>query len=412
VLALILCLVANAWAGGQPPPAAEYAVVVAPARVTAAQVRYDGDALSGWAATSAAELDLLARQGRPAPSHLVSPLERAERRVAGHPTRFRPLADGLNARAAEGYRLVTVAKPEFPFVPRNLVALMARTPGDARPVGVRHEVVGSFLAWQVEARINELAAQGYRVAGVTLAADPLFGREYAFEAVMARDPADGDPPSTYRVVRTGLRDGDWRTLERAGREGFRVLDILWRPDLTTAARGDLTFLLERRGAGAGPLVYTLKWENSTGKLERALNEFGANGHRAVIAWAARDFLNALLVVPAQAPPPRPAQYEVDGDPLGLPAISSLSGRLVDWARFKGEQVAIYEKGHRASYDVVAEPLVDRPTDEAMTMLDRPDVETLLGRLNRKGTEGFETFRATYRQEAPGRERLEVFLTKP
>jgi hypothetical protein len=176
------------------------------ASTLAAQVQYDGAAVTGSTAEAAAELDLLARQGRPAASLLLSPLERAERRVAGHPTRLAALAASLDARAAEGYRLVAVARPEFPFVPRHVVALLARAPGEAR--------------------------------------------------------------------------------------------------------------------------------------------------------------------------------------------------------------AIYEKGVRASYDVVTEPLLDRPTGEAVARSDRPDVEALRRRLDRAGREGFQAFRATYRLEAPGRERLEVFLTRP
>lgn len=50
--------------------------------------------------------------------------------------------------------------------------------------------------------------------------------------------------------------------------------------------------------------------------------------------------------------------KIDADPITVPDVSSMSGRLIASVRFKGEQVAAFDRAGSGRYEMVTDPVPD------------------------------------------------------
>lgn len=313
------------------------------------------------------------------------------------------LASQLNSLAEQGFRVDVVALPEAPLVPRNVVVLLSRT----EPAAPRHDyrAVGDTRLWKVAEDVNALAAQGYVLKGLTIATGRLFQVPFSFEAVLERASPAAGARREYRLVRTRGTAADWKVLEQAGRDGFDVIDVISRPDPSLSAAGDVTFVCEKRADGA-PVTFELKWDGNVTRVQRDVNELAAKGYELRALWPGTTSLNAFLSRSPGATPRTTPAYEIDADPITVPSVSSMSGRLVAWMRFKGEQVAAFDRSGTGRYDMVTDPVPDEDRGR------RPLLGQARDRIERQVRRGYRPIWARYFRDERSVLRLSVILHEP
>ncbi len=308
------------------------------------------------------------------------------------------LSGPLNRLAKQGFRVDAVAIPDAPLLPRNVVVVLTKAPDGASTAEYR--VLGDARAWKITEEINKLAAEGFVLKGFTIASGRSLG---LYEAVLERTTGATDARREYRIVHTRGTAADWKLLEQAGREGFDVEEVIARPDPAQAAAGDVTFVCVKR-ADSVPVAFTLKWAGDTIRIDRDVNDLASKGHTLRAMWTGTTQLSALLSRPvAGTKAAAAARYEIDGDPLTVPSVSSMSGRLVAWLRFKGEQVSVFDRTGRASYEMVTELL----PDENWRIGSLP--QAARDRIDRVVRKGYRAIWARYFRDERGVLRLSVIL---
>lgn len=370
------------------------------------------------AATTASVLT--ARQGRAdgPVAVTVAPVER--------------LGDRLFRLAEDGYRVDVVATPDAPFLPANIVVLLSAAPAATT---TEYKVVDDTSLARVNEQTALLADQGYVLRGFT-AARPRFGTARGYVAVMERTPGSG-PTREYRFILTRGTSQDWRVLERAAADGFTVTRTLVWPDDTLSARSDMVFVCERARAGGTPARVNLEWDAEATTIERKVNARAAKGETIVAFWASRMYLNALMAQPVSGSGP-PAKYVIDADPLGTPSMTSTSGRLVAWVRYRtDQQVGVYDTTGSGTYDILSDEVPDADWNPTGTLkrdrqlfgadLNLPCVERrrrtaldawlpceawrLRDRLADRARRGERPIEARYHRDPTGRLTLDVILRK-
>jgi hypothetical protein len=248
------------------------------------------------------------------------------------------LAARLQAAAAAGFRVGALARQDASAPPMPPIVVLTRTVG-AAPVELIVEWSNDL--GELEAEVGRATAAGAQLRGVarTMVRAPGGASWVAiFERAL---PNGGAPGPDYRFVLSRGNAAEWRDLEAVAAEGFRVVDVLWWPDPTRSALGEVLFVAERPPGGAPPREVELEWE-PVDKLDTALERLAARGWVADVAWTSRDYVNVLLSRPREAAAFQGDRFEVDEDP-GLPGVSSMSGRLVERLGFRDGQVAIYDR---------------------------------------------------------------------
>ena len=305
------------------------------------------------------------------------------------------LESRLRAAAAAGFRVAAVARPDASAPPPPVpIVLLARPAAPEPPAGVAVEWARSLE--DLEAAVNQRADGGARLRGITRS--DATGAAWGNWVAVLETPAGEVAAGTHAAYRLVLSRGDvaeWRRLEEAAAEGFRVVDVLWWPDPARSALGEVVFVAERL-PGAAPREIELEWEPIE-KLEAALERLSAKGFVADVAWTSRDYVNVLMSRPRGAPPFRGDRFEVDEDP-GLPAVSAMSGRLVDRLAFRDGQVAIYDhtqpsEGYALEWGPLGGASATRPS------VDERDLAAALDHAGRDG--GLCAFDAVW-QQLPGR----------
>lgn len=319
------------------------------------------------------------------------------------------LAEQLAAAAARGYRVGAVARPDASAPPVPAIVLLTRLPG-SEPTAI--ELAEALDLPELEAAVGRLTSRGARLRGVTRAVAP--GGLASWLAVLegpaaavGAEPAVAPSSPTYRLLRSRGDAAEWRRLETAAGEGFRVVDVLWWPDPTRSALSEVVFVLERHPGETPPRELELVWE-PVPKLDAALERLAARGWEADVAWTSRDYVNVLMSRPRGAPPAAAGdRFEVDEDP-GSPTVSSMSGRLVERLAFRAGQVAIYERGAAGEGYALETVALSWPLGGA----GWARTNAVEGRLGHAGRGGLCAFDAVWRQ-APGREpELVVMLRRP
>jgi hypothetical protein len=313
------------------------------------------------------------------------------------------LAGPLNRLAKQGFRVDAVAIPEGPLVPAHVVTVL--TKAGAESAAAEYRVIGDPREWRVTEQINKLAAEGFVLKGVTIASGRSLGTGPSFEAVLERLPGETAARREYRLVRTRGTSADWKLLEEAGRQGFDVDDVIARPDPNQTAAGDVTFICVKR-ADSVPVTFDLKWAGDAMRIERDVNDLAGKGHSLRVMWTGTSQLSALLSRPVSGATGASSRYEIDADPLTVPSVSSMSGRLVAWLRFKGEQVAAFDRSGRGSYEMVTDPLPDANLRTG-SLLD-----VARGRIDRNVRKGYRPIWARYFRDEKGVLNLSVILAQP
>ena len=313
------------------------------------------------------------------------------------------IAGPLNRFAKQGFRVDAVAIPEGLLVPRNVVVVLTKPAGAASVPEYR--VVGDSRPWRVTEDINKLAAEGFVLKGLTIASGRSLGTGPSFEAVLERLPGETQQAREYRLVHTRGTSADWKLLEDAGRQGFDIEDVIARPDPKQTAAGDVTFVCVKR-AGSAPVTFELKWAGDAMRIERDVNDLAAKGHSLRAMWTGTTQLSALLSRPVAGAPAASSRYEIDADPITVPSVSSMSGRLVAWLRFKGEQVAAFDRSGKGSYEMVTDPLPDENRRTA-SLLD-----VARDRIDRQVRKGYRPIWARYFRDEKGVLTLSVILAQP
>lgn len=316
------------------------------------------------------------------------------------------LALRLRAAAVEGFTVAAVARPDASAPLHVPVVVLAKSTASAGQVEIRAEWARSLS--DLEAAVNAAVGGGARLRGVTRAdlTAPAWGPWLAVLEQGAGKPAGGAP--SYRLVLSRGQAAEWRQLEEAAREGYRVVDVLWWADRTLSALGEVVFVAERAPA-ASPRELELVWE-PVAKLDARLEKLAAAGWHADVAWTSRDYVNVLMSRPrGGSHAPAGDHFEVDEDP-GSPGVSASTGRLVERLSFRDGQVAIYDRRHpAASYVLESGPLVAGVASG--TTASTAEIQ-LAGRLDRAGRGGLCAFDAVW-QEQPGRSpELVVLLRRP
>jgi hypothetical protein len=309
------------------------------------------------------------------------------------------LGPRLNTLARQGFRVGAVAIPEAPLIPAHAIVVLTRADTAAPP---DYRVVGDSRLSKVMEDVNALAAQGYVLKGLTLTAGRVFQTPFSFEAVLERGAATDSSRREYRFVRTLGTAATWKQLEQAGREGFDVIDVISRPDPLQSAAGDVTFVCEKRADGA-PVTFELKWHGDVTRVERDVNELAAKGYALRALWPGTTSLSALLARWPGATATTAPAYEIDADPITVPSVSSMSGRLVAWMRFRGEQVAAFDRAGKGQYEMVTDPVPDEDR------VRRPLVEQARDRIERHVRRGYRAIWARYFRDEKGVLTLSVIL---
>lgn len=316
------------------------------------------------------------------------------------------LAHRLDAAARDGWELAAVARPDPGPLPRTPLVVLARADG-AGPRASEHAAVASPDRQRFEDEINDLAFDGFGLHGVTWTAPRSSGGIRLYHAVLERTPADQDVEREYRVVRTTGQAQEWRLLEQAGRDGFRVAHVLWFPDPLQSAAGEVVFVAERVGPGAVPLEYDTLFDSTDQGLTRKVNQKGKAGHEVLALWTSRDYANVLLARPRELSRRQPAEFEFDEDP-GSPSIGIAAGRFIDMVGRGDRFLAAYDKRGSGVYATIDERVID----EADRFRSHPfDPDLAVRALNRLGREGYRAFAAATRPNDDGQVRLRVHLRR-
>lgn len=310
------------------------------------------------------------------------------------------LTSALNSLARQGFRVDAVAIPEAPLLPQNVVVVLSRQAGAAQSA-TAYRVVSDTRVSAVEKDVNALAQKGYVLKGVTLATGSVIGPGVAFVAALERASPPSEPLHQYRLVHTRGTPGDWKVLEQAGRDGFDVIDVIAQADPNRSSAGDVTFVCEKRADGA-PVTFAIKASGDVTRVERDVNDLAATGHTLRALWPGTYSLSALLSL-ATTTPATKRSYEIDADPITVPNVSSMSGRLIAWVRFKGEQVAAFDRAGSGRYEMVTDPVPD-----ADSFRSTP-VERARDRVDRLVRKGYRPFWARYSRDDKGALNLSVIL---
>jgi hypothetical protein len=266
------------------------------------------------------------------------------------------LESPLNSLAKRGLRVDAVALPEAPFLPR-VVAIVLSSDASKAAQSVAYRVIRDSRLQAVEDGVNARARESYRLKGLTIASGGLTREGVEFVAIVER----AEPPEAgvkeYRFVRTLGNSREWKQFQDAGRLGFDVIDVIARPNPQQMAAGDVTFICEKRADGAATSFETVA-SSDVSRIERDVNALAAKGFELRAMWAGTAMINTLLSRPASTA--RGSRtYEIDSDPLTVPSVSSSSGRLVAWSRFKGDQVPAYERGASGTYEMTTDPIPEQ-----------------------------------------------------
>ena len=313
------------------------------------------------------------------------------------------LAGPLNRLAKQGFRVDAVAIPEGQLVPTNIVVVLTRA--GAESGAAEYRVVGDSRPWRVSEEITKLADEGFVLKGLTIASGRSLGTGPSFEAVLERLPGETRSRREYRLVHTRGTSADWKLLEEAGRQGFDVEDAIARPDPKQTAAGEVTFVCVKRADGA-PVTFELKWAGDATRIERDVNDLAGKGHSLRAMWTGTTQVSALLSRPVAGAPAASSRYEIDADPLTVPSVSSMSGRLVAWLRFKGEQVAAFDRTGRGSYEMVTDPLPDA------NLRTGSPLDVARGRIDGNVRKGYRPIWARYFRDEKGVLNLSVILAQP
>jgi hypothetical protein len=81
----------------------------------------------------------------------------------------------------------------------------------------------------------------------------------------------------------------------------------------------------------------------------------------------------------------------------------MSGRLVAWMRFKGEQVAVFDRSGTSRYEMVTDPVPDEDRGR------RPLLDQARDRIERQVRRGYQAIWARYFRDEKGVLRLSVIL---
>lgn len=310
------------------------------------------------------------------------------------------LTSALNSLAGQGFRVDAVAIPDAPLLPRNVVVVLSRQAGAALSA-IDYRAVGDTRVEKVADEVNALAAKGYVLKGVTLTTGTVGGTGSAFVAVLERASATPEPLREYRLVHTRGATNDWKTFQQVGRDGFDVIDVIAQRGATASSAEEITFVCEKRADGA-PVTFTTKASGDAARVERDVNELAATGHTLRALWPGAYSLTVLLSLASPAPAAK-RSYEIDADPITVPEVSSMSGRLVAWVRFKGEQVAAFDRAGSGRYEMVTDPVLD------VSSFRSASAEHARDRVDRFVRKGFRPFWARYSRDDKGALNLSVIL---
>jgi hypothetical protein len=267
------------------------------------------------------------------------------------------LESQLNSLGKRGLRVDAVALPEAPFLPRVVAIVLSPHVGGAAEA-VAYRVISDARLPRVEDDVNARAREGYRLKGLTIVSGGLTRDGVEFVAIVERaEPPQAGGVKEYRFVRTLGNSREWKQFQDAGRLGFDVIEVIARPDPRQMAAGDVTFICEKRADGAATSFETVV-SSDVSRTERDVNALAAKGFEVRAMWAGTAMINTLLSRPA-ATASGSRTYDIDGDPLTVPSVSSSSGRLVAWSRFKGEQIPAYERGASGAYEMVTDPVPEQ-----------------------------------------------------
>jgi hypothetical protein len=316
------------------------------------------------------------------------------------------LAARLDAAARDGWELAAVVRPDPGPLPRVPMVVLARADG-AAPQNAEHAVVAAPDVRAFEDDLNEWAFEGFELRGVSWTAPRLSGGVRLYQAVLERSSASASMERAYRVVRTTGQAGEWRQLEQAGREGFRVAHVLWFPDPLQSAAGEVVFVAERAGPAALPLEYDTLFDSTDNNLTKKVNQKSKAGYEVVALWTSRDYANVLLARPRELARRQPAEFAFDEDP-GSPSIGVAAGRFIDMLARGDRFLVAYDKRGKGVYATVDEQVID----EADRFRSHPfDPDLAVRALNRHGRDGFRAFAAATRPNDSGQFRLRVHLQR-
>ena len=152
----------------------------------------------------------------------------------------------------------------------------------------------------------------------------------------------------------------------------------------------------RRFLGASAVVVT--------RVERDVNRLAAKGFELRAMWAGTSMVNTLLSRP-ESSTSGSRTYEIDAEPITVPSVSSSSGRLVAWIRFKDEQVPAYERGTGGAYEMVTDPIPDQTTYRSDTL------ERVRHRIDRLVRKNLRPIWARTRKDARGQVVLSTILSR-
>jgi hypothetical protein len=210
-----------------------------------------------------------------------------------------------------------------------------------------------------ERDLNAEAAKGYRLCGLAISSpDALIAlQSYAYVAVLARRDGDAVSPREYRVIRTTGRREEWRAVEQAGRDGFIVRPMVWRPQAMMAAVGDVTYIAERDPASPQPVEFTLKWHGNDHDLEQTVVKLAKEGHRIHAVWTGNDQVSVLMAKPIGGAYTDPVDYQVEA--LTGFRVSPFNGGLIRMLPFEGERISFQDKRKPGEYETVERDLADQ-----------------------------------------------------
>jgi hypothetical protein len=324
----------------------------------------------------------------------------------------------LRQSLREGRTCAAVARPVGMALARTMAVLLTRPEGAtpaADPPAPNVRVLTSTPdgVGELARRMDASAVQGFGVCGLTFTT-PIWGRpggDYAVVVVMTR--TDDKPTGTsYRVVHSTGRRGEWTAVTQAGADGFAVTRVASRPQPDVSSTSDMVLLAERTAASK-PVTFDLELGGNAPALQKDLDKAIKRGSCDVQAtWATPERMTLLLSKPIEGPCERPHEYELEesSEFMGL-SVSSTDGTLLGLHRVKDGFMSLYD-GKDRSLEYTVEQAVLADEDARPVRLSR-EHRWFVDKLNADGGRGYLPVDVAWRAgTTEGARAIDVILARP